>query len=121
MKVLHPLAFALLAASAAVALAQPQAQAQMSKDDMSSMKMPAAGQQAGAMMTDAVVQKIDAAKGLIVLKHGDIPNLAMPAMTMGFDVADRKMLDPFKSGDRVRFHVEVVKGKPTVTQLEAAR
>lgn len=115
MKVLHPLAFALLAASAAVV------QAQMSKDYMSSMKMPAAGQQAGAMMTDAVVQKIDAAKGLIVLKHGDIPNLAMPAMTMGFDVADRKMLDPFKSGDKVRFHVEVMKGKPTVTQLEAAR
>lgn len=119
MKVLHPLAFALLAASAAVAQAQPQAP--MSKDDMSSMKMPAAGQQAGAMMTDAVVQKIDAAKGLIVLKHGDIPNLAMPAMTMGFDVADRKMLDPFKSGDKVRFHVEVMKGKPTVTQLEAVR
>jgi len=119
MKVLHPIAFALLAASAAVAQAQPQAQ--MSKDDMSSMKMPAARQQAGAMMTDAVVQNIDAAKGLIVLKHGDIPNLAMPAMTMGFDVADRKMLDPLKPGDKVRFHVEVVKGKPTVTQLEAAR
>ena len=118
MKTVHSLAFALLAASAAVA------HAQMSKDDMSSMKMPAQGQpaqQAGAMMTDAVVQKIDTAKGLVVLKHGDIPNLAMPAMTMGFDVADRKMLDALKPGDKVRFHVEVVKGKPTVTQLETAR
>ncbi|MDP9605133.1 UNVERIFIED_ORG: Cu(I)/Ag(I) efflux system membrane protein CusA/SilA [Variovorax paradoxus] len=113
MKVSHALAFALFAASAAIA------QAQMSKDDMSSMKMPA--QQAGAMMTDAVVQKIDTAKGLVVLKHGDIPNLAMPAMTMGFDVADRKMLDALKPGDKVRFHVEVVKGKPTVTQLETVR
>ncbi|SEF24260.1 copper-binding protein [Variovorax sp. NFACC27] len=118
MKVSHALAFALFAASAAVA------HAQMPKDDMSSMKMPAQGQpaqQAGAMMTDAVVQKIDTAKGLVVLKHGDIPNLAMPAMTMGFDVADRKMLDAIKPGDKVRFHVEVVKGKPTVTQLETAR
>nr|WP_067513099.1 copper-binding protein [uncultured Acidovorax sp.] len=114
MKVLHPLAFALLAASAA-------AQAQMSKDDMSSMKTPAAGQQAAVMLTDAVVQKIDAANGVIVLKHGDIPNIAMPAMTMGFDVADKKMLDPVKAGDKVRFHVEVVKGKLTVTHLEAAR
>jgi Cu(I)/Ag(I) efflux system membrane protein CusA/SilA len=45
----------------------------------------------------------------------------MPAMTMGFDVADKKMLDPVKPGDKVRFHVEVVQGKPTVTHLEAAR
>ena len=118
MKVLHPLAFVLLVASAA---SQAQAQAQMSKDEMSSMKTPAPGQQAALMLTDAVVQKIDTAGGVIVLKHGDIPNIAMPAMTMGFDVADRKMLDPFKSGDKVRFHVEVVQGKPTVTHLEAAR
>jgi Cu(I)/Ag(I) efflux system membrane protein CusA/SilA len=114
MKALYPLAFALLAASAV-------AQAQMPKEDMSSMKMPAAGQQAGAMMTDAVVQKIDPVGGVIVLKHGDIPNLAMPAMTMGFDVADKKMLTQVKAGDKVRFHVEVVKGKPTVTHIEAAR
>ena len=100
MKVLRTLAFTLLAASAVVA------QAQAPKD---------------GMLTDAVVQKIDNATGVIVLKHGDIPNLAMPAMTMGFDVADKKMLDAFKTGDKVRFHVEVVKGKPTVTQLETAR
>jgi acyl dehydratase len=56
-----------------------------------------------------------------VLKHGDIPNIAMPAMTMGFDVADKKMLDPVKAGDKVRFHVEVIQGKPTVTHLEAVR
>ncbi|MGJ7499412.1 copper-binding protein [Variovorax sp. ZT5P49] len=118
MKVLHPLAFALLVASAAAA------QAQMSKDEMSSMKTPAPGQQAALMLTEAVVQNTDATGGVIVLKHGDIPNIAMPAMpamTMGFDVADRKMLDPFKPGDKVRFHVEIIKGKPTVTHLEAAR
>lgn len=115
MKVFHPLAFALLIASAAAA------QAQMPKDDMSSMKMPAPSQNAAGMLTDAVVQKIDAASGVIVLKHGDIPNLAMPAMTMGFDVADRKMLDQVKAGDKVRFHVEIMKGKPTVTHLEAQR
>ena len=56
-----------------------------------------------------------------MLKHGDIPNLAMPAMTMGFDVADRKMLTQVKTGDKVRFHVEVMKGKPTVTHLENVR
>lgn len=117
MKVLYTLAFALLSTSTV-------AQAQGPKDDMSSMKMSASSQpgpQVTTMMSDAVVQKIDTAKGLIVLKHGDIPNLAMPAMTMGFDVADRKMLGQVKAGDKVRFHVEVMKGKPTVTHLESAR
>ena len=112
MKVLHPLTLALLVASAA-------AQAQMQKDDMSSMKMPQSNQKAAGMLTDAVVQKIDLTGGVIVLKHGDIPNLGMPAMTMGFDVAEKKMLTRVKSGDKVRFHVEMVKGKPTVTHLQA--
>ncbi|MGJ7500278.1 copper-binding protein [Variovorax sp. ZT5P49] len=115
MKVSYPLALALFAGLAGAA------QAQMPKDDMSSMKMPAPSQQSAGMLTDAVVQKIDQAGGVIVLKHGDIPNLAMPAMTMGFDVADRKMLTQVKAGDKVRFHVEVVKGKPTVTHIEAVR
>ncbi len=84
------------------------------------MKMPQSNQKAAGMLTDAVVQKIDQAGGVIVLKHGDIPNLGMPAMTMGFDVAERKMLTQVKPGEKVRFHVEVVKGKPTVTHLEAA-
>jgi Cu(I)/Ag(I) efflux system membrane protein CusA/SilA len=53
-------------------------------------------------LVDGEVKKIDTEKGLIVLKHGDLPNLAMPAMTMGFDVADRKMLDGLKVGDRVK-------------------
>lgn len=115
MKVSYPLALALLIGLAAAA------QAQTPKDEMSAMKMPAPNPQATGMLTDAVVQKIDQTSGLIVLKHGDIPNLAMPAMTMGFDVADRKMLAQVKPGDKVRFHVEVMKGKPTVTHIESAR
>lgn len=115
MKTIHSLAFALLAASAALA------HAQAAKDPMASMQMQAQPQAVAGQLTDAVVQKIDPARGLIVLKHGDIPNLAMPPMTMGFDVADRKMLDQVKVGDKVRFHVEVVQGKPTVTHLESAR
>ncbi|WP_390342689.1 copper-binding protein [Variovorax boronicumulans] len=110
MNILHPLAFALIAGLAGAA----QAQAPKSEP-------PPAKASAPGMLTDAVVQKIDPARGLIVLKHGDIPNLAMPPMTMGFDVAEKQMLEQVKPGDKVRFHVEVVKGKPTVTHLEAAR
>lgn len=74
----------------------------------------------GMTLVDAVVQKVDPAKKLIVLKHGDIPNLGMPAMTMGFDVADQKMLKAVKAGDKVRFQAEMVKGKATVTELKRA-
>ena len=115
MKSLYLLALALPIAFATTA------QAQMSKDPMSSMKMPGASQKSAVAWTDAVVQKIDPDKQRIVLKHSDILNLAMPAMTMGFDVADKKLLNVAKPGDRVRFQVELMNGTPTVTRLEAAR
>lgn len=114
MKSLYLLALALPIAFATTA------QAQMSKDAMSSMKMPGTSQKSVAW-TDAVVQKIDPDKQMIVLKHSDILNLAMPAMTMGFDVANKKLLNVAKPGDRVRFQVELMNGTPTVTHLEAAR
>lgn len=96
-------------------------QAQTRQQDVPAMKTPAAGQPAGGPATDAVVRRIDKAKGMLVLQHGDIPNLAMPPMTMGFDVADPKMLDRLKPGDKVRFHADVVNGKATVTAVQALR
>lgn len=69
-------------------------------------------------LVDGEVRKMDIEKGLIMLRHGDLPNLAMPAMTMGFDVADKKMLEGLKVGDKVRFQAEMVNGKATVTELE---
>jgi Cu/Ag efflux protein CusF len=71
-------------------------------------------------MVDGEVRKVDLGKGLIVLRHGDIPSLAMPPMTMGFDVADRSMLDGVKVGDKVKFQAEMVNGTATVTALARA-
>lgn len=89
------------------------------------MKMPgkaaASAPPAAMPLVDAEVRKIDLEKGLIVLRHGDIPNLAMPAMTMGFDVGDKKMLDGLKVGDKVKFQAEMLKGKATVTELKLSR
>ncbi len=92
---------------------------------------PAAAQQAvkpppakpsGAMpLVDAEVLKVDAAKGLIVLKHGDLPNLAMPPMTMGFDVVDKAMMSGIKAGDKVLFQAEMREGKAMVTELKPRR
>ena len=50
---------------------------------------PASGASAAGMpLVDGEVRKVDLSKGLIVLRHGDIPNLAMPGMTMGFGKPD---------------------------------
>lgn len=110
----HP---ALAAALTLAALASVQAQAQAQQ-----MKMPMKPAAAAASMplVDGEVRKIDLEKGLIVLRHGDIPNLAMPAMTMGFEVAERKMLDGLKVGDKLRFQAEMLQGKAVVTALKPA-
>lgn len=82
------------------------------------MKSASTASEATMPLVDGEVRKVDLSKGLVVLRHGDIPNLAMPGMTMGFEVADRKMLDGLKTGDKVKFQVEMVKGKATVTELK---
>lgn len=101
--------------AAVIAITTIQASAQGSKPNR-----PATGASAAPAMplVQGEVRKLDVDKGLIVLRHGDIPNLAMPAMTMGFDVASKKMLDGLKAGDKVRFQAEMVNGKATVTELK---
>jgi Cu(I)/Ag(I) efflux system membrane protein CusA/SilA len=100
-----------LALVVALAAAGPAAAQQTTK--------PASARTLGAMpLVDAEVLKVDAAKGLIVLKHGDLPNLAMPPMTMGFDVVDKGMLSGIKAGDKVLFQAEMRDGKAMVTALK---
>ncbi|MBK0394923.1 copper-binding protein [Ramlibacter algicola] len=84
------------------------------------MKPAASAPQSSVPLVDAKVKKVDLKKGLLVLDHGDLPNLGMPAMTMGFDVADRKMLQGVKVGQKVKFQAEIIGGKATVTELKPA-
>jgi Cu/Ag efflux protein CusF len=89
------------------------------------MKMPMQGAASAAkgsmVLTDGVVQSVDGASGVVTLKHGEIVNMKMPAMTMSFGVADKTMLEHLKPGDKVKFHVEMLKNAPTVTRIEPAR
>jgi Cu/Ag efflux protein CusF len=85
------------------------------------MPKPASAPAAAPVMTDGVVQAVDATKGVVTLKHGEIVNMQMPAMTMAFGVADKKMLTGIKAGDSVKFRVEMVKNTPTVTRIEPAQ
>ena len=72
---------------------------------------------AWAQPVDGEVKKIDKAQGKVTLKHGEIKNLDMPAMTMVFRVKDAKMLDGLAEGAKVKFAAEKVDGQYTVTDI----
>jgi len=76
---------------------------------------------AAAPTTDGEVRKVDKEQGKVTLKHGPLTNLEMPAMTMVFKVADAKMLDGLKDGDKVKFTAEKVNGAITVTAIQPAQ
>lgn len=72
---------------------------------------------AQAQSTDAEVRKIDRAQGKLTLRHGEIKNLEMPAMTMVFKVSDIKLLEGLTEGSKVKFDAEKVNGQYTVVRL----
>jgi Cu(I)/Ag(I) efflux system membrane protein CusA/SilA len=104
---------------AAIALVLGAAQLQAQGMNMA-MDKPAAAA-TSLPFVKAEVRKVDAARGMVTLKHEDIPNLGMSAMTMAFEVADKKMLKGIKAGDKVRFQIDSVKGKPLVIELERSK
>ena len=70
-----------------------------------------------AQTTDAEVRKIDRDQGKITLRHAEIKNLDMPAMTMVFRVANLQLLDGLAEGSKVKFDAEKVNGQYTVVRL----
>ncbi len=76
---------------------------------------------AAQSMTEAEVRKVDRDAGKLTLKHGPIPNLEMPPMTMVFRVKEAGMLDVVKAGDKVSFLAERIDGQYVVTKILPAR
>ena len=74
-----------------------------------------------AGMTEGEVRKVDKDARKITLKHGEIRNLEMPAMTMVFQVKDVALLEKAKAGDKVRFKAEKTAGGYAVTELEVSK
>jgi len=68
--------------------------------------------------TKGQVQKIDAAQKKLTIKHGELKNLEMPAMTMVFVVADEAMLEKVKEGQAIEFIADRVNGRITVTEIK---
>jgi Cu/Ag efflux protein CusF len=83
---------------------------------------PKAAQTAPATgMTDGEVRKIDKGTRTITLRHGEIPNLNMPPMTMVFEAKEPAMLDKVKVGDKVKFKAANIGGTYTLTEIDAAK
>lgn len=82
-----------------------------------SMNQKMAGDAVEPTLTQGEVRAISKEKQRITLKHGEIKNLNMAAMTMGFAVKNPAMLDQVKVGDRVEFKAIKDKGPATLIEL----
>ena len=113
MNILHKLLLAVPASALLLPLA-------VRANDAHHPQAVAAAAAPAADMTDAEVRKIDFDTAKITLKHGEIKNLDMPAMTMVFVVKDKGLLGTLKAGDKVKFKAVNEGGKFTVTEIMAA-
>lgn len=90
-------------------------------DDMSgkgmSMKPSASKKASESALTDAEVMKVDAATGMVTLKHGEFANIGMAAMTMAYKAKDSAMVKQAHQGDKVKVRVEDVGGTLTIVKM----
>lgn len=75
---------------------------------------------AAAEPTEAEVRRLDTARGTVLLKHGEIKNLNMGAMTMTFKFKDPKMAAGLKAGDKVKFTADQKGEDLIVTSIRKA-
>lgn len=74
---------------------------------------------ASPALVPAEVRAIDVKARKVTLKHGELKNLGMPAMTMSFLVDKRVVLPAdLKAGDKVQVQVEDLGGVLVVTALQ---
>jgi Cu/Ag efflux protein CusF len=76
---------------------------------------------AAGALSDGEVRKVDKDAKKITIRHGPIPSLDMPPMTMVFQVKDPALLDQVKAGDKVRFSAESIGGQYVVTRIEPVK
>lgn len=69
-------------------------------------------------MVNGEVRKVDKDARKITLRHGEIKQLDMPAMTMVFQIKDPAILDKVKAGDRVKFRAQNEGGAFFLTEIE---
>lgn len=70
--------------------------------------------------TDGEVRKIEKDAGKLTLRHGEVKNLDMRAMTMAWKLKDPAMVDNLKIGDKILFTAEKLNGQFTITEIKSA-
>ena len=74
---------------------------------------------AAASVSTGEIKKIDKEAGKLTIKHGELKNLHMPAMTMVFDVTDKAVLSQVKPGDKISFVAGNANGELTASNISA--
>ncbi|MEY5099899.1 MAG: hypothetical protein RJA36_2618 [Pseudomonadota bacterium] len=72
-------------------------------------------------MTEGEVRKVELESAKVTIRHGEIRQLDMPAMTMVFTAKDKTLLANVKPGDRIWFVAASEGGRMVVTDLQPAR
>ena len=72
---------------------------------------------ASADVSKGEIKKIDQDAGKLTIKHGELKNISMPAMTMVFDVSDKAALAKLKTGDKITFVAGNASGQLTATNI----
>jgi Cu/Ag efflux protein CusF len=116
-RILLPAIFALSSLAATLAHAASSTET-IDPTNVSSSNAPSSD---AASLSEGEVKKVDKEAGKITIKHGELKNLSMPAMTMVFRVKDPAMLERIKAGDKISFVAEKVGGQFTVTSLETTQ
>src|SRR3546814_4665682 len=62
------------------------------------------------------VRQVDAAAGKIAIKHGEIPDLGLPAMTLVYHISS-SLLAGIKPGDKVTFTARREDNKYVITKI----
>lgn len=83
--------------------------------------MPPVFAQGAGTLADGEVRKVDKDAQKLTIKHGPIPSMDMPPMTMVYRVNDPSVLGRVKQGDKIKFDAEKVGGQYVVTRIEPAR
>lgn len=85
---------------------------------LSALSLALAAPAAAQEFTKGEVTKVDAKQKKVTVKHEELANLDMPAMTMVFNVADEAMLEKAAVGAQIEFVADRVKGKLTIVELK---
>lgn len=64
------------------------------------------------------IKKVDADSGKVTIKHGELKNIGMGAMTMVFKVEDKEVIAKLKVGDKIAFVAESAGGQLKANNLK---